>query len=154
MAPASAPGPWPRLTVIGLVCLWAGLVIGVSFLATPVKFGAEGLDRPVALDIGRITFAALNIAEWGLAALLALVVVLGARTQPRLIAMLAIIVILLLQTSWLLPALDERTAMVIAGKPLEPSIHHMAYGILEIAKVVALIAWAGLEARLVARGMR
>lgn len=46
---------------IGLVvvCLvWAGMVIGISFLEAPVKFMAPSLTRPVGLDVGR-TFSVL-----------------------------------------------------------------------------------------------
>jgi len=55
-----------RATVVGaaamvrpLAWVWMGIVIGVSFLATPVKFTADSLTRPVALDVGRATFHAL-----------------------------------------------------------------------------------------------
>ena len=53
-----------------LALVWMGIVIGVSFLATPVKFTADSLTRPVALDVGRATFHALAYLEWVLAALL------------------------------------------------------------------------------------
>src|SRR5690606_35153067 len=36
--------------------LWLGLLLGVSFLATPVKFAAPTLTLAVALDVGRVTF--------------------------------------------------------------------------------------------------
>ena len=43
--------------------VWLGLVLGVSFLATPVKFRAKSLTRPVALDVGRTTFHAFGKLE-------------------------------------------------------------------------------------------
>ena len=47
------------------VCLiWFGMTAGVSLLATPVRFTATTLTRPVALDVGRVVFAALNKAEF------------------------------------------------------------------------------------------
>jgi hypothetical protein len=43
--------------------LWAGVLIGVSFLAAPAKFGAAGLSLPVAMEVGRREFGTLNHAE-------------------------------------------------------------------------------------------
>ena len=54
------------------VCFtWLGMTIGVSLIATPMRFAAESITRPVALDVGRVVFAAFNKAE-----LLALVLLL------------------------------------------------------------------------------
>ena len=43
---------------------WLGMTLGVSLLATPVRFTATLITRPVALDVGRVVFAALNKAEF------------------------------------------------------------------------------------------
>jgi hypothetical protein len=53
-------GP-PVLTA--LLLLWAGVVIGVSFLAAPAKFAAPSLSLPVAMDVGRQEFGTLNLVE-------------------------------------------------------------------------------------------
>ena len=50
---------------------WFGMLLGVSFLATPAKFLAPSLTLGVALDIGRQTFAILNKVEWLFSAVLA-----------------------------------------------------------------------------------
>jgi hypothetical protein len=49
---------------ITLPILYAGILLGISFLATPIKFLVPLLTLPVALDIGRITFHALIKLEW------------------------------------------------------------------------------------------
>jgi hypothetical protein len=54
-----------------LAWVWMGIVIGVSFLATPIKFTADSLTRPVALDVGRATFNALGYLELALTVTLA-----------------------------------------------------------------------------------
>jgi hypothetical protein len=46
-----------------LALLWAGMLIGVSFLATPAKFLAPSLILPVALDVGRQTFGLFSLVE-------------------------------------------------------------------------------------------
>ena len=43
---------------------WLGMVLGVSVLSTPIRFTATTITRPIALDVGRVTFAALNKAEF------------------------------------------------------------------------------------------
>ena len=67
------PSPRDIAGRVGLVIvsiLWIGLLLGVSFLATPVKFQAPSLTLPVALDVGRQTFAVFNGVELGLSAVL------------------------------------------------------------------------------------
>lgn len=133
-----------------LAWVWMGIVIGVSFLATPVKFTADSLTRPVALDVGRVTFGALNYLEWALivvlAALLWRATTRGHRLPRRALTAAGVIVIALaVQSAWLLPALNERVASIIAGTEPPPSPLHTLYGVVEIAKVAALGllgAWA------------
>ena len=48
--------------------VWRGMVLGISFLATPLKFRAPGVDLRTGLAIGRLVFGALNTAEIVLAA--------------------------------------------------------------------------------------
>lgn len=133
-----------------LAWIWLGIVIGVSFLATPIKFTADSLTRPVALDVGRATFHALARLEWGLTAALAVAIWMAAADGRRparrtLVAAAVVAVCVVLQSAWLIPALDERVATIIAGVEPPPSHLHTVYGAVEVAKVVALAllgAWA------------
>lgn len=126
-----------------LAWVWMGIVIGVSFLATPVKFTADSLTRPVALDVGRATFHALAYLEWALVAVAAVLIwhaaASGHRLSRRAVTAAGVIVVALaLQSAWLLPALDERVALIIAGTEPPPSHLHTLYGVVEITKVAAL----------------
>ena len=56
-----------RCALGALIMLWAGVLIGVSVLAAPAKFGAPGLTLPVAMAVGREEFGALNLSEIALA---------------------------------------------------------------------------------------
>jgi hypothetical protein len=126
--------------LIAVALLWAGMLIGVSWIATPVKFAAASLTMPVALDVGRVTFHLFNTIEWALAVLLLIVAFIGrARVMPFLFSAV-IAVLILLQTIWLLPLLDERVAMVIAGGTPPPSSLHLWYVIIEAMKLVLLLA--------------
>ena len=42
--------------------VWLGMVLGISFLETPLKFRAPGVDLRTGLAIGRLLFRALNAA--------------------------------------------------------------------------------------------
>ncbi len=121
------------------VCfLWVGITIGVSMIATPVRFTAETITRPIALDVGRVVFAALNKAEV-LALVVLLVIVRASGRSARLWGWcggLALIVIA--QTVWLTPELAERTQMIIDGLEPGKSYAHAIYSTLELVKIGVL----------------
>ena len=117
---------------------WLGMLVGVSFLATPAKFLAPSLTLPVALDVGRHTFAVYNKIEWGFCIALLLVVFLGSRGWISGVFTSVAMLIVALETLWLLPLLDARVGVIIAGDELAPSNHHTLYIALEAAKMMAI----------------
>lgn len=123
-----------------LTFVWAGMVVGISFLEAPVKFTAPSVTRAVGLDVGRHVFAALNKVELGLAVLAFLFFVTG---WPRLVVRwtaAGVAGILLIQTIWLLPALRAQATAIIAGELEHGSKYvHVAYVVLEVLKVVGLV---------------
>lgn len=124
----------------GWICLiWFGMTAGVSMLATPIRFTAETLTRPVALDVGRVVFAALNKAELLALIVLLIVVRLSGKARELWAYCGALAFILLAQSVWLLPALAARTEQIIAGIEPGASIAHAAYSIMEISKLVLLL---------------
>lgn len=127
------------------VCFtWFGMTAGVSLLATPMRFAAPTITRPVALDVGRVVFGALNKAE--LIALVMLLIVVRTSGQARRLWAFAgaLALIVLAQSVWLLPELAERAQMVVAGIEPPPSIAHGAYSSLELIKL-GLLAWLGFS---------
>ncbi|WP_157016705.1 hypothetical protein [Mesorhizobium xinjiangense] len=120
--------------------VWLGMLVGVSFLATPVKFQAPSLDLPVALDVGRVTFALFSRIEWIPAVLLLPVVVLPRLNGWMIAAAIGIIALLVAEFFWLLPVLDARVAVIIAGEPLPSSPHHLLYASAEVVKALLLLA--------------
>jgi len=119
--------------------LWVGMTIGVSMLATPMRFTAETVTREIALDIGRVVFAALNKAE--LVALLMLLVVVRAsgRTAQLWSFCGALALIVLTQSVWLTPELAERTQIIIDGGVPPKSYAHAIYSSLELIKIGLLL---------------
>ena len=99
-----------------IACLvWAGIVIGISFIEAPVKFHTPTLTRVVAFDVGRTVFGASQRVQAGLA-----VLVLGAAVWARVprrawLALGVVAITLLLQMAWIFPVLDARAEVVIAG---------------------------------------
>jgi hypothetical protein len=128
--------------LILLCAIWAGVIIGVSFISTPAKFLAPSLSMAVALDVGRHTFRVLSGVEFAMAVLASVLCWLS-RSRPGAIAPLAgVWVLLLVERLWLLPVLDDRVALYLAGSEPVVSYHHSLFASMEAAKILLLIACA------------
>jgi len=122
------------------VCfIWFGMTAGVSLLATPVRFTAPLVTRPVALDIGRVVFAALNKAELIALVILLIIVRVSGRARELWMQCSALILILLAQSVWLLPQLAARSQQIVAGVEPTPSMLHGTYSALELLKLLLLL---------------
>jgi hypothetical protein len=122
------------------VCFtWLGMTIGVSLIATPVRFAAESITRPVALDVGRVVFAALNKAELMALVLLLILVRVSGRSRDLWAWCGALALILVAQGAWLIPELAARTDIILAGSEPPPSQAHAIYSTLDLAKMAALL---------------
>ncbi len=122
------------------VCFtWVGMTIGVSMIATPVRFTAISITRPVALDVGRVVFAALNKAEF-LALILLLVIVRTSGRSRELWAWCSVLILIVLaQGAWLIPELAARTDIILAGNEPPHSYAHAIYSTLELTKIGILL---------------
>ncbi len=129
-----------RLPVfIGL--LWLGMIVGISFVATPLKFQAPSVTLGIGLDIGRLTFGVFNKIEIVFAVAMALMILVGQKRDKSFMALGVVWLALALQTIWLLPALVDRIQMVIEGHQLPPSSLHSIYVGLEVLKALALTVY-------------
>lgn len=122
---------------IAATFIWIGLVLGISFLEAWLKFKAPGVTTAIGLGIGRIVFRALNKLEWLLAIALATIAITRQELSISIgnVMLLAIVVILLVQTAWLLPALDARAQKVINNQQVGPSRLHLIFIAAELIKV-------------------
>jgi hypothetical protein len=134
---------WRSSALVVVLLLWAGILFGVSFLATPVKFSAPSLTLPVAIEVGRSTFALLNRVELGCAAISVGLLIVGAsRTLSVCLSAGVAVLGVLLETFWLLPVLDQRAQAVIDGAmPTASSLHDVYIGI-DLAKLAGLLVAA------------
>lgn len=140
-------GRCATMALLALVMLWIGTLVGVSFLATPAKFLAPSLTLPVALDIGRQTFAVFNKIEWVYIAVCALLIAIEPRNRIGSAGLIGVAVLSVLQMGWLLPELDVRVGTIIAGgRPPASPLHHV-YIVAEVAKLIMLGVVAVTAAR-------
>ncbi len=117
--------------------LWVGMSIGISIIATPVRFAS--VSRPLALDIGRHVFAAFNKVELAALVILLIIVRLSGRAT-RLWSVTALLVLIVIaQVAWLTPELAERTQMIIDGVEPPSSYAHAIYSSLELLKMGVLL---------------
>ncbi|MGB5245558.1 MAG: hypothetical protein WBN34_03355 [Woeseia sp.] len=118
---------------------WFGMTAGISLLEAPVKFTAPLITRVIALDVGRVVFAALNKVEL-VALILTLVLVRASGLSRRLWApTAALALILILQSVWLLPELSQRSLEITQGITPNDSPAHMLYGLAELTKLLLLL---------------
>jgi hypothetical protein len=143
---ATSKRAWLAL-IFFMASLWLGLLLGVSFLAAIAKFSAPSSTLPVALDVGRHTFAIFNKVEIVLAAVMLLVVLATARTRLAAIATLLAALYVAFESAWLLPLLDERAGIVIVGQQPPPASYHEIFVYLQYAKLLAIAAVAFVMAQ-------
>ncbi|WP_394972762.1 hypothetical protein [uncultured Croceitalea sp.] len=120
--------------------LWIGFVAAISFMEAWLKFRAPGVTLEIGLSIGRLVFNALNKVEllFGTILLIHAIYYLKKSAKPMIQCLLPII-ILVIQTLYLLPVLDLRAETIIARIQPEPSYMHFYYVGMEAIKVILLI---------------
>lgn len=129
--------PWAAAAVF----IWIGFVCAISFMEAWLKFQAPGITVELGLGIGKLVFSALNKVEWVLAIIILLSLILKkdsiflSKNRFYFIPLL----LLILQTVWLLPVLNSRALLVVDGQQVAPSNLHLFYVGFEIIKTVLLI---------------
>lgn len=127
--------------ISGTLFFWAGFVCSISFMEAWLKFRAPGVTLPIGLSIGKLVFTALNRMEWVFLLLFSIMAAPRFKNLPKKVLTLsvAVTVVLLTQTIWLLPRLTQRAEQIIAGNEPGESAIHLVFGILEVSKVALLI---------------
>ena len=123
------------------VLIWSGCLVAISFMESWLKFRAPGVTVPVGLSIGTLVFRALNRMEWFFATAILICFFLNKQDNDTIGSILygLAVVILAMQTAWLLPALNTRANKIIEGKVLPSSSLHWYYVGGEIIKLSSLI---------------
>ncbi|XVN42289.1 MAG: hypothetical protein RCG15_06535 [Candidatus Rickettsia vulgarisii] len=126
-----------EISIIILLFIWAGAIIGLSFIATPIKFKADGLTIPVAVEIGKVTFHLFNKVEWFTFIACSILAYNSKITKYPIILLLIIFVILLIQTFLLFPILDNNIILLKESKYTNPI--YIIYIVTELIKLLGLI---------------
>lgn len=113
------------------------MVLAISIEA-PLKFRAPGITLPLGLGIGRLVFRALNASEIVLAAATAITFSLAPRPLAATVLLVALAVTLAVQVVVLRPRLEARAQIIIDGGTPPRASTHLAYIVLECAKLLML----------------
>ena len=132
------------MSFISISCwIWVGLIIGVSFVATPAKFLAPDLSLIDALSVGRVTFKVFSWIELTLLINLLALMFWEKLLPPKGIVLIAAIVLCLaINYVGLKPFLDHRVQLMMEGQTVPHSPVHRIYIIVEVIKL-GLIAALG-----------
>jgi hypothetical protein len=126
--------------------VWFGFIGSISFLEAPVKFRAPGVTLPIGLAIGKKVFGALNKVEIGFMIILGITALLNTAVgQLEYLYPSIILLILLCQSIWLLPALDKRVLLIQSGINPPPSRLHWYYIGGELLKMICLFIYGLMQ---------
>ncbi len=125
---------------IVITFLWIGFVCAISFMEAWLKFRAPGITLPLGLGIGRLVFDALNKVEWVfiLAIVFQFLIAKAKFLSLKMIPFYLAAILVIIQSIWLLPALDTRAEMHIQGLAVLPSNLHFYYVGFEAIKTISL----------------
>eukprot|EP01135_Chromosphaera_perkinsii_P000386 Nk52_evm33s78 gene=Nk52_evmTU33s78 len=134
------------VSVPAVSLIWSGVCIGICVEAR-AKFNAPTLTKAIGFDVGRHVFSAIRKLEialcgtvWGI--YFQHVRVGGyqyVNSSTGFSSLSLATCLALAQWLWLAPILNERAAAFIAGKPPGDSKAHLAYVLVEGAKIVSLL---------------
>jgi len=130
-----------QLIILLVIGIWLGMVLGISFLEAPLKFQAPNITLILGLGIGKLVFSALNKVEiiFSLILLGWLIWQYKNLETALVISMLFLILLIALQTFWLIPILNARVDTLLKGMEVGKSNHHFYYVAMEVIKVGLLI---------------
>ncbi|MEW7290169.1 hypothetical protein [Aquimarina sp. 2304DJ70-9] len=128
---------------IAVTFIWIGFVCAISFMEAWLKFQAPGITTNLGLGIGQLVFNALNKVEIVCAILVGILLFFSKNRGKIFISVFFLIPLLILsiQTLWLLPALDHRADLIIKGIDVPKSRLHLWYVVLEIVKIISLFIY-------------
>ena len=97
-----------KLIILLTLGVWIGLVLGLSFIETPLKFQAPGITTELGVGIGRLVFGVLNKIEitFVIVLLIAHYGMIKDMNTMYIILCSIILGIVAFQTLYLLPVLD------------------------------------------------
>lgn len=131
----------PYTIISASVFIWIGFVGAISFMEAWLKFKATGVTQKIGLSIGSLVFNALNKVELVIAAIIIITILANKNFLKKkyLKSLLLPFSILVFQSLYLLPVLDERAQLIITNIPVNQTYDHFLYVFLELVKILALL---------------
>lgn len=129
-------------TIYGLCLLWCGILLGVSFVATPAKFLVAELDIITAIKVGRATFKAYHYVEIFMSCLIGLTLSLYRVKSAVLVYFILLGLVLVVQYFFIQPQVElnsEKLFMGIASQ--SKSNAHLYYIFCDCLKGILLLGF-------------
>ncbi|WP_425845150.1 hypothetical protein [Agrococcus sp. TSP3-2-1] len=136
-----------RAARLVLPAVWLGLIVGISLIEAPLKFQAPGITVPLGLGIGRLVFAAMNVAEAALAVLLVIAAFASRAPRAERILSLVLTAVLAVKALAIRPMMHATTDAVIAEESEGGSGLHYLYIAADGLLIVGLVALLWLAVR-------
>lgn len=132
------------LAVVGIPFFWCGMVLGISLLERPLAFRSGGLSREAALELGQLIYPALHAVEL-LLCMGFVIAALGLRSAVPTVWRLVMAAggLLLVQVLVVEPLLRDATGEGLLAPGGSRYGLLVAFALLEIAKIVVLLAAGG-----------
>lgn len=127
--------------------VWVGLIIGLGFIETPLKFLAPGMTLELALGLGRLVLTTLDLIG---VAMLAVITALSIRPRlgrPGWLTLGGLWLVLLVQVVVIRPLLNARTDLVLSGAEAGESQLHTVYIAADVLLLLGLVIYLVLVAR-------
>lgn len=133
-------GEMNKISKYGFVLsfVWIGFLLAISFMEAWVKFRAQSLDLPTALEVGTHVFGALNMVERLFSAALLIYVFIYYTDKIVVVTGLTIFTFIVAQSGYLLPELKQHAQLIMQGMVPEKSSVHKMYILMEVLKLIAL----------------
>ncbi len=129
--------------------LWLGFHMSLSFMDAPLKYTPAGIPVETGLAIGQIVFDKHIKCELVLMLILIGTFCIRGTIMGGWQGLALITAIMLVETTWLWPALNQRTIRIMASEPDGPDYVHWLFIVLEAIKIPVLlgIGWYSLKMR-------
>ena len=131
-----------KRVIIITVFVWIGFICAISFMESWLKFQAQNITTKLGLGIGKLVFEALNKVEIFFTLTIIICLLLCRIKKDNLkipYLFIGVLLIVIIQTIWLLPALGIRAELIINNIQVPKSNLHLIFVILEICKVTFLL---------------
>jgi hypothetical protein len=122
-----------------LVLLWAGMILGISFLESWAKFRTPNLSKAIGLEVGRTVFDFFHKTQCGLLLIIITISLFAKCGSVVWLIIASLTVILTFQLVGLFPMLSRHVDRILSGGVISASLTHTLYGICEMSKFMVLI---------------